>query len=488
MMIEFLLVVLIVVNIYGAIQNRQILKMIQKIQVVVIVVITETAKAQPPEKQIAAAVADAEKLLPQIAGVTRYFTFANSTISKPEEIKEAADILTFHLWSISHEADPPQLRFVTPTLAAIRLDEFGVDYYVFGRLLFRDPYHHVPLTEDGKKESARAAGFWLGDPAQVSKLIKLTNSQVPILRWDWFFAETSIQEGRGVPGKGTGIYDFYGVAKRDDFFKAVGADPKKAEELKRRWRAIIKESGVAFYPRQVERFDAIGGGYWFTLDVLDQPTGKRNGLRQLDKDFTHQAEEHYGIGPAGLPWYLACAADGTLQNSAPDRVGPDKTRIGNRTTIDVGASCVRCHKEILRPLDNWFHEVVKQPTTAEIPYEKAIETRRLYFRNLQSKLEQDRRVFTDRLLECNKLAPAKNAELYIKWSDRYNESRLDLEDCARELGTATEKLKVVLCAVQQQGKLDPILADLVSVPPGKIRRESWEEVYPIAMTYLGGKP
>ena len=219
-----------------------------------------------------------------------------------------------------------------------------------------------------------------------------------------------------------------------------------------------------------------------------RPTGRRNGLRQLDRDFTHQAEEHYAIGPAGLPWYLACAADGTLQNSAPDRVGPDKTRTGNRTTIDVGASCIRCHKEILRPLDNWFAEALKNPTTAEIPYEKAIETRRLYFRNLQIKLEQDRRVFADRLKECNGLTPERNAQLWIKFQDRYTEERLGIAECARELGTSVDKLKLVLYAVQQQKKLDPILADLVAKPPGKIRRDSWEEVYSVVMTYLGGKP
>lgn len=488
MIIESLLAVLILVNLWGAFQNRQILRMLRRFQIVVIVVIAPTASGhgQAPSVQIAAAVADAEKLHPDVAHQTRYFTFANSTAVTDEDRKEAAAVLTFHLWSISHEADPPQLRFVTPALAACRLDEFGIDRFVFGHLLFRDPYHHVPLTEDGKKESARAAGFWLGDPEKVAALIKLTNSQVPILRWDWFVAETSIQEGRGAPGSGTGIYDFYGVKNRAEFQKAVGADPKKAEELKRRWRAVVKESGVAHFPRQVERFDALGGGYWFTLDVLDEPTGKRNGLRQLDRDFTHQAEEHYSIGPAGLPWYLACAADGTLQNSAPDRVGPDKTRTGNRTTIDVGASCIRCHKEILRPLDNWFAEALKQPTTAEIPYEKAIETRRLYFRNLQLKLEQDRRVFTDRLFECNKLTPAKNTELFIKWTDAYNERRLDLADCARELGVPVDRISLGLHAVRQQGTLDPILADLIAKPAQKIRRDSWEEVYAIAQLYLSG--
>lgn len=485
---DILLTVLIIVNLAGAYQNRSILKLLRRVRIVALLTLLDSrAHAQPMGEEITAALTDARTLPPEIAKYMRYFTFSNSTVQKPEEVAEADAMLTFWLWSIAHEASPPKLRYVSPTVVAIRLDEFGIDFFTFGRLFFRDPYFHAPLTGDGKKETDRAAGFWLGKPEDVAELIKLTTSQTPLLRWDWFLVETSIQEGRGKPGEGTGIYDFYGITKRDDFFKVVGADLKKADELKRRWRAIVKESGVAYFPRQAERFDVVGGGAWFTLDVLDAPLGKRNALRQLDKDFAHQAEEHYAPGPAGLPWYLACAADGTLQNSAPDRVGPDKTRTGNRTTIDVGASCVRCHKEILRPIDNWAADSFRHPTTAEIPYEKAIETRRIYFNNIRAKLDQDRRAYVERLKECNGLTAEKNATLFAKWLDRYTEDRLSIADCARELGTTVERLQPVLIAVKAAGKLDPVLADLIAKPnPGKVRRDQWEEVFPIAQIYLGG--
>jgi len=439
-----------------------------------------------PADEWTMAIADARKLPVEVAKYTRYLTL----FAVPIEDREPwYTILTFHLWSISREAEPSKPRRISPTLYAIYLPDFGIEPTTYGRLTYRDPYFHVALTADGKRpiNEVPSPAPWVGTVTAQDELRKLTYSQSPLLRADWFVVETSIQDGRGDAKTGTGYYSFIGVTDRAGFQKAVGADPKLADELKRRIRAIVKESGVSYFPRQIERMDALGGGYWFTLDVLDEGKGNRNPLRQLDREYKHQAEEHYAIGPAGMPWFLLCDQDGKLQNSAPDKLGPDTTRTGRRKIIDVGASCVRCHKEILRPIDSWISEALKAPATAEIDYKQAIETRRLYFRDLQGKLKRDREAFAERLLECNGLTPAKNSELYIRLWDQYSEARLTLADCARELGCSPRRLAEVLIVVQDQKKLDPVLVDLLQ-PKGNVRREMWEEVYPIAQAYIGGKP
>ena len=128
------------------------------------------------------------------------------------------------------------------------------------------------------------------------------------------------------------------------------------------------------------------------------------------------------------------------------------------------------------------------PATAEVDYAKAVETRRLYFRDLKGKLKRDADAFAERLKECNGLTPAKNAETYAKCWDWYFEGDLSLEQAARECGTTPKHLAAALIAVQAQKKLDPALIDLVKEPPGTVLRHHWEEVFPVAMTYLGGKP
>lgn len=433
---------------------------------------------------IEAAIKDAKTLDPDIVKYTRYFTFKGTIVKDEKELKIAHQIFIFHLWSIAHKPEPPKLRFITPTLVSINLKYFGIDQFVFGRLAYVDPYHHVLLTEDGKKVKTFAAAPQTSK--NIAELIKLTTSQLCILRWDWFWIQSSIQEGRGEVGQGTGYYDFIGVKNRDDYFKLIGADVKKAEELYHQWIGIIKESGVAYFPRQVQRESIFGGARWFTRDILDPPVGNRNALRQLDKDFKHQAEEHYAPGPSGLPVYLACNSDGVLQNSAPDRVGPDKTRSGNRTTIDVNASCVRCHIEILRPIDNWIKNF-NDPITAELPFSNALNIQSLYFRNLESKLEQDRKIFIDRLKECNGLDPKTNATQYATFFDRYTEQLLDINQVSHELGTTPERLNQVFTALVVQKKLDPVFVDLIKNPKSTIRRELFEELFPVLIIYLGGK-
>lgn len=436
-----------------------------------------------PASEWSAALADARRLPPHIAQYTRYLTLYATRIEDREVWRQ---VLTFHLWSIAREAEPPQLRSVNGTLLAIYLPDFGIEPTTYGRLIYRDPYFHTLLTADGKKpiSDTPSPAPWVGTPQEQDELRKLTHSQSPLLRGDWFFVETSIQEGRGKPGEGSGYYDFIGVTDRASFQKAVGADPKIADELKRRIRAIVKESGVAFFPRQIERFDALGGGYWFSLDTLDEGKGERNPLRTLS-DYKHQAEEHYAIGPAGMPWMLLCDDKGKLQNSAPDKLGRDTTRTGKRQIIDCAASCVRCHREILRPIESWVNEVLKTPNTLEVDYRKAIEVRRLYFRDLAGKLKRDREAFAERLLECNGLTPEKNADAYIRCWDWYAEGCLTLEDCARELGCTPKRFSEAIGVAQKQKALDPILADLTK-PEGYILRPHWEEIYPIVQTYIGG--
>jgi hypothetical protein len=440
------------------------------------------AKVVTIESEWSACIADAKKLSPKVAKYTRYHTFA---FTRPRD-REAWKLMhIFQLWSISREAEPPRPRRISDTLYAIYLPDYGIDPLVYGKLTFTDPYFHVRLTDNGVKPDGNtpSPAPWVGSVENQTLLRTLVDSQAPLLRADWFVVEVSIQDGRN----GTGYYDFIGVKNLAEFQRAVGADPKLADEAKKRWRAVVKKSGISKFPREIERFGALDGGYWFTLDVLDKGTDKKNPIRN-PFTFVHDVEEHYGKGPAGLPWYFLSNNKGERQDSAPDKIGTDTTRKGNRRIIDIGASCIRCHEEILRPIDNWVKETLKIPATGEFDEEKAIEIRRLFFRDLQGKLDRDRQDYVERLKECNGLTPKKNAENYGRLWDSYVEDQLTLNDCAREVGTNPNRLATTLAAVQAQGKLDPVLLDLISNPPSGVLREHWEEVFPIVQIYLGNKP
>jgi hypothetical protein len=422
------------------------------------------------------------KLHPEIAEHTRYLT----TYAVPEKDRPLFEkVLIFHLWSIAHRSNPPQLRRVSPTVLALDLRDFGIDKFVYGRLQWRDPYFHVPLTKDGKTQDQTVSyfGFWI-NPKAVTELAKLTKSSVPILRADWFFVETSIQDGRGKPGEGTGYYDFLGVKNRKDFEKLAGLDLKTVAEREGEWIAIVRDSGVAYHSRQVARLGSFDGGYWVTRDVLDDGRGDRNAIERLDKDYKHQAEEHYAIGKSGLPIYFLSDAEGNIQDAAPDKIGPDTTRPGRRKRIEICMSCVRCHLEVLRPFDSWIRENVVIPNQALLPKEKAEVLKTKYFRDLEGKLKRDQQSFADRIKECNGLDPATNAKAYAAAWDRYAETPLTLVDAARECGCSADNLKSALESIKAQGQLRPSLSELIGKKSGTIRREHWEEVFPVVALLL----
>ena len=439
-----------------------------------------------PADAVRAALADAKQLPIEARPYTRYL----SLYAVPQS--ERTDYLrwfTFWAWSLSREAEPGKPRRVTRDLVAIDLRDYGWDPFVYGRLAAVDPYFHVSTTIDGK--TAKDAGLyapWL-PPAETAQLALLlgpspgVTCQTAILRLDWWVYWTSIQDQRG----GAGYYDFLGITDRASFESLIGLDPKLAAQRKAEHRAIVEHSGVSHFPRQVLRLVSTDGGAWRTLDVLDDARGARNPIRRLDRDYQHQAEEHYGIGPSGLFVFLLCDQDGKLQDAAPDKIGPDKTRLGhNRTRIEVGASCVRCHLEGLRPVSNWMRDVIQSPTTANVDAERARRLR-VYFRDLESKLKADNAAYATRLKECNGLTPAQNAKLFARLWDRY-EAPLTLADCARELGATLAVFERALLEVKSAGKLDPAFAGLVARVPRPIRREQWEEAFPLAMQYMGGKP
>lgn len=444
--------------------------------------------AGSPAGAVAAALADAQRLPPAEACQTRYLSLYN--LPDAADRDELYRVVTQHLWAVSREADPPRPRWVGADLLAVRLDGYGIDRYAYGRLVYRDPYFHVRLTYDGSKADGAvpSPAPWLGDPAAVAKLYRLTDSVVPVLRADWWYVETAIQEGRGEPGKGTGYYDLLGVKSRQDYFDFVGYDPKLAAKRKSVFANAVQRRGPGVFPGQVFREGAVDGAVWQTRDVSDLVKEERDAVRQLGKNFKHQLEEWYGFGPAGL-WATALTDEkGNLQARAPAAVLTDDTKVGPDKNIDTNLSCLRCHNTRgeggLQPVKSYHHaNVGALGGTLELGDP---EEGRLYVRELNTFLKRDGDRYAERLKECCDYTPRQLGQAVIRVWDRYVETDRTLDDCAREYGTTPERFGAALKAVAAQKKLDPVFAPLLV--GGGIRHEHFEKVFPVGFAYLGYRP
>ena len=119
-------------------------------------------------------------------------------------------VLRFHLNSLSREAELVNPVIVAPDVYRIHLDEYGIDPATWEKLRFSEPYFTVRVEKkvNGKIRTVRATAPHL--PAgDMAYLIRETGSAVPIVRADWFWSQTVVQEQRRA-----GYYDFLGLKNR----------------------------------------------------------------------------------------------------------------------------------------------------------------------------------------------------------------------------------------------------------------------------------
>ncbi len=459
--------------------------------------------ANPLESEHAAALADARKLGPAAVGV-RYLTIYNVPEARRIELRQVIDFATN---SLSREAEIVRTQLVAPTLLRLNIFNYGYDPKVWDKLATVDPFFHVQLkivkgaiaqhyfsAQTGSKAGWYAAQAqsdvtvaaiapWL-PAADAAELVALTQTAAPILRADWWFSQVFIQAGR----KGTGYYDFLGVKSRDDFDKLIGFNRKESQRVKKETAAIVARSGVSNFPRQVFAEQAVTGPRFETRDVLDDNKDARNPLRQLDDAFRHQAEETYGHLSNGLYAFHLSDDKGVQQETAPDKIGSDKTAPGNDGRIHVGVSCCRCHVEGLRAIRDWGRQVFSGPLKLSSPDpEKLRRLQQLYLGELQEKVDDSIRVYVRVLSRTNGLTPEANAKAVGRAWESYIERDVLPKDVAAEFGMEEKAYLTILRAAFKANPLaDPVLAAHLANPPVAIRQDDWEQLMPlVGPTILG---
>jgi len=471
----------------------------------------ERGRLPAPADAVAAAWYDVRTLPPELRPRTRYLSLYNLP---SRERTEAARVLSFHANSLSREPDivPPAL-LADGTLLRVNLSDYGWDADTWEKLAQADPYFHTAVeTEEEfdrdyghydrfgrfvvtetRRESRKVKKVvlapWLAESAAEQKaiagLVRLTRSQGPVLRADWFFRRTAIQEGDAV-----GYYDFLGVGKkRADFEEAVGADLGLAKRLKKEVAGVILRSTVALNNRRLVRFATVSGAYWQTLDAKAN-LDRRNFARVLDDGFAFDASEVIASLPNGLHAYFLANSKGVRQDTAPDFIASDATASGTDRRVHAGLSCIRCHGAAggIQDIDEWVRRLVAPPLALQSPdYDKLKRLRQLYLGDLRRQVRKDREQYADAVKRANGLTPLANARLYARWWDRYQEQDLDLARIERELGVPRARVVAALRATSRKaGALDPVLAGLLQDKELPIRSEQWEEVFAQAMSAVRG--
>lgn len=434
-------------------------------------------QAPTPAGEVLAALADARRLPPEQAIQTRYLSLYAIPAERRDEFRK---VLAFHVNGLSREAELVAPRRVTATLYAVECDSYGWERTTYGALHSSDPWFHAKAT-DGKSEVVIHAPRL---PAKETlELSTLTGSVVPILRADWFVAKTGEQRG---------YYDFLGLKSQTDAEKLAGLDRAAATRIRKELAAIVTESTVTLNNRQIFRFGAAGGAWWETRDV-EASTGAKNAVRNLDADYKPDAHEIYFALPNGLFGFALTDAAGKLIDTAPDKIASDGASTSTDRRVRVGISCIRCHVEGLRSIDDWSRRVfrVGNETALGSPdRDKARRLKQLYLGPLQRAIADDRARYAESLKELTGWTPEQAAKAYASAWAAYESSPMMPVDVAREVGCSEAELTAALKSqLKATGYLDLALAGLLSDPPLPIRREHLEEFVPVLMPLVQkGKP
>lgn len=506
---------------------------------ILVLLAPSSAAGSSPQAAVSAAARDLAAQPERARPYLRYLSGYNLTEKWRREDK-GYKVLNFQVHSLSRELFLTPPRKVAADLWCVDYRDYGWDAKTWERLLADEPYFSLTVKAEGEGRKqkvvkdwpggvwngpgpdngkyfpkgafkteelatlppgkGKAAGFWL-DAKEAGYLVKETQSAVPVVRADWFVFYTAIQEGRKA-----GYYDFLNLGnKQADFERLIGRRKELDKEAKREVSGVLGRSGVTLQNRAIYRY---GEGFWVTADFKTS-TNLQNVLRLLDKGLEPpegDASEQYGFLPNGLFAFWLQNAKGERQNVAPDFIASDGKASGTDRRVHVGLSCVRCHVEGIRPINDWARRQYQGDIRAGVKgdldgkkddeaYEKIKRFRQLYTTDLQERIDDDRRVYARALLKLTGLKPAEMAGLYAEFWDDYFEKDLLLEDAAREWGVKKEYMIEAFEAAAVQGKLDPIPAGLLKVkvgPDGKpalgpdkkpirtpieMRREHFDEVY-----------
>lgn len=424
----------------------------------------------------------------------RYLDLSNIPEDKREEVFKT---LGGHINALSRETDLASPAAVKGGLVRIDLRDYGWDAKVWEKFRDIDPYFHVQIVKDwpggdyeGKpydkgsfKVSQTAGAPWLAETDDARK--KLTailydmETEVPVLRADWWFAQTAVQEGRKV-----GYYDLLGIKAEKDYHALIRFDPKLSAKLEHR-RAVVF-SGITLQPRRVERTPTVLGGLWRSFDN-STAVAKANPHVFLDDEFTFEATEQFAPLPNGLPvWWLA-NGKGERQDKAPDNiVGGDRTTHSNDTRLQINLSCIRCHFAAkdemgIKPI---VDKKIGRITAKD--YDKLRELQRQYLRALKPSIESDQRNYETAIKQATGgMTGQEWATAYAKLWSWYEDAKVDLTRAAGDLGCKADDLKAGLERQEKTtGNLHPMLSIILAGDAIPIRQ--WEEVYPLAQTVIRG--
>ena len=465
-----------------------------------------SALAQTPESELRAAVADVERLPPEVRPGVRYLSLY---AIPPERRAEAARVVSYTLNSLSRTRAIVRPDKITPTLLRFSISTFVADGKEFAawsaaweKPVESDPYWHLPTeiaVSSGsnqpthqaptpttaaqaaapdataiKSERVTVDGGWAG-LEQAARLRAATTSAGAILRADDFIARATVPPT---------YYAFAGIPPTEaDFLKSLGVDSDTIERLRANAGANLVISGVTQKPRRVVWSQGPLGGVYETLDVQSVDANRDPIRRPLSVDGANlkfDAGEWFAASPNGL-WRMALYdAKGNRQDSVPDKIAKDTSDPLADGVVVPKISCIRCHIESgLRPFRDDQTRLLSTGRVDLRSGDQALVQRIAEFYDeprLQRQMEFDRQTYDLAVSRATDgIKPEELAAALARTVREFAYLPITPSQAASEIGLDVDDLRDALSASH-----DPILLMLLEGRP--VLRGQWESSFAEAAT------
>ena len=285
---------------------------------------------------------------------------------------------------------------------------------------------------------------WI-DPITHKVVTELTQSQVPIVRADWFLTYTSNPDPIGF------YYDIMLFPKKEsELFKMLGVDEKLIEQNRLVQGGAVIRSVVAQHNRELQVLPSLFGAdvkfVWRSLDVINEVKDK-SVLVKFAGSLQRDGSELIGTNNNGLHWYYAADKDGNRIGIVPENIAQDKVaEVDNAiydTRVITAYKCVKCHgrQAGIIPFKDVVSASREQPgvglaTILKDPKKIAFKSKidDYYSSNLSDSISTHQGSYSKITQRTNGLTPEASSANFVQLIIRYQHYPITIAQSALEMG------------------------------------------------------
>lgn len=302
-----------------------------------------------------------------------------------------------------------------------------------------------------------------GQSGELAQIRALSGAALPYIRVDWFVANAALpplyHEILQLPDTLAGLEAKLHVDADDDFARD------------RVVRAGVRDSGVSFNNRAIERHRTVFGAYWKSFDFASNGTNKNIFLDPLN--FVPDGGEFIFNLPNGLQAYLIANGKGKRLDEAPSTIVQIRDSAFRDKVVHNGLSCIGCHTHGMNRMPNQVRDMLDTQTHTAYDLDKA---KRIYVPQdaLKQVFQEDEDRFAKAVRATGNELPAQASDEPVNLLAQLYLTDVSVAQAAADAGLTVKELQR---RVERSSELQKLGFGQLQLAGGGMKRDAWEQYF-----------